>query len=186
MTTPSTSDFAGPAWTDTLPLHWQAEAQLPDARTLEGLDEQNERVLRHCLALDEVRGDARDDDDESTPELLRLEAKLSAVLDMVAQLLAQSIQLPPLTQCVIHAAGMQWLAPDPPRIGDLLRVSFHPSRRYPQAVVVHARVAAVHAQPEGASVSVTFEGLGAAVRDELEKLIFRRHRRLVARSRRGG
>jgi hypothetical protein len=107
------------------------------------------------------------------------------VLDMVGQLLAQSVAVPAPIRCVIQATGMQWVTDDPLRIGDMLRVSFYPNRRYPQPVVVYARVVGTQTTPDGAGVSAAFEGLSAPVRDGLEKLIFRRHRRMVARSRRG-
>jgi hypothetical protein len=175
-----TTPFAGPAWTERLPLHWEL---LAEGETWRSFAAHNAEVIRNCLTLGEPRGEAHDDDPQRE-DIARIENKLNALFDMVGMLLAQSIAVPEPVECVVQSEGLQWRSDgSPPQADQLLRLSLYLNRRYPRPLELCARVEHV-TDERPARVTARFVGADDGVSDGLARIIFREHRREVASSRR--
>jgi hypothetical protein len=171
---------------DMLPLSWcvrgQGEQFLNHARVAE----HNEHVMRCVNLLGEQIYDKLDEESETDSALIRLEAKINLILEMVSNLDRDSIDLPDATQVKLAAGGIEWRCQGtPPGEGDDILVSLYVDNRIPEAMKLAAKVLTVDDDGSGTVVCARFEEMGEAVTDQMEKMIFRNHRRLVAQSKSG-
>jgi len=161
---------------DSEPLAWP----VPEALALR-LAERNTAALASVAALEERRSETADDDNPVVQELLRLDAKLNALIDMVNRIALPAGTLPPRHTLRFNAIG----AVVPAALvvaGDalLLRLRFDACPGVP--LELPARV--VHHFDDGRAF-VAFHALGDGVAASLERLVFRHHRRKVAGARQG-
>jgi len=160
---------------DSEPLAWPVSAALAQR-----LAERNTATLATIAALEERRAENTDDDSPVMQELLRLDAKLTALVDIVNRMVLPADQLParqPLRFNAIGAALPDALVPQG-SAALLLRLRFDACRSLP--LELPSRV--VRRLDDG-QVFVTFEALGEGVAASLERLVFRHHRRKVAGAR---
>jgi len=176
----------GLSYEDTLPLAFEARAELPHGPVLAGLNAENLEVLVADASLDEKprAGDKYGDEDHSLAEdLQRVESKLNVLIQLVTRLLRHDAKVPPPRSWRLYATGLEWAAgADAPEPGYGL-VSLYVSRHLPQPIVLPGRVTAVQDDAHGRWVHFRFEGLAPQVEDVLARLIFRHHRRAVAGTR---
>jgi hypothetical protein len=104
---------------------------------------------------------------------------------MMGELLHQQAKIPETAAATVSAhtlslAGLTTAAL--PAEDDLLRVRLFLDTRYPQALVLYGRVLTV----AEAGFSLGFCELGNLVQEQLDKFIFRQHRRAIASSRSEG
>ncbi|MEW9625465.1 PilZ domain-containing protein [Rhodanobacter geophilus] len=159
---------------DSEPLAWP-----PPPDLLQRLAERNANTLATLAALEERRTDLGDDDNPLMQEMLRMDAKLTALVEIVNLLLAPAATLPPRRALRFNAVGA--LLPPalvPPGDGLLLRLHFDACRSLPLELA--GRV--VHVLDDGRSF-VEFAPQGDATGDAIERLVFRHHRRKVAEAR---
>lgn len=159
---------------DCEPMEWP-----PSALKLYELAERNAGTLAAIAALEERRGELTDDDNPLIQEIMRMDAKLTALVEIVNQLLVPEHSLPPRQVIRFNAAGAvlpQAMVPE----GDglLLRLRFDLCRSLPLELA-----AQVERQLDGGRVFVAFTPLGELQSDAIERLVFRHHRRKVAVSR---
>ena len=169
----------GLALEDRLPLSWT----VCDTSNLGSLQLANQDTLRIILALEEHIPEA-EERGANAPELARIDFKLNLVLDLVSKLLERHLVLPAPRLTRLTPEVVEWVADDGPSAGSNVEVQLFLCNRYPRAIVLPGRVTGTSTGADGLRTSVSFEGLGDTVKEELEKLIFRRHRRLVAQARR--
>jgi len=155
-------------------------AEAPDARELALLNERNASLLTTVGSLTERRADTLEDDSAVLQELTRIDAKLNAVIELVNRMALPSAALPPRVEVRFNAWAAELprkILPDPGK-RVMLRIHFDACRALPLELpgqVVHA---------PGAHVGlVAFQGLSESVRDAMERLVFRQHRRQVAEAR---
>jgi hypothetical protein len=170
------------AYEDVLSVDWVPRAADWSATQIEQNMQRNLRVLRTCDALDETRGAEKSDDDSPLAgEVARLEFKVDLLLELVGQVLAQSRPRPPAVPVRFNALGASWQSagavPDS-GAGGLLRVYLRDALVDP--LTLAAQIVSVG--PTGL-VRARFEMIGESVADQLERLVFRRHRRQVAETR---
>jgi hypothetical protein len=175
---------SGLVFEDLMPLSWRRRPTDPDPAELLAIHQSNEQVLRCLTAVEESRGDAVDDDHGPLAhDLARLDFKVNLLLDMMGRLLSRHIPVPDPVPVRISAAGLHWRAEMPPTSGDPLAVELYLSRRFPSPILLYGRVTSV-TQADGLfHVDMDFGELSEPVRNWLEKLIFRQHRRQVAHAR---
>nr|MDQ2696410.1 PilZ domain-containing protein [Pseudomonadota bacterium] len=151
-----------------------------------GLEGANLELLRIVLALDACAADPGDDGSADPPpqDGARLEFKINLLLDLVGQLLARQTAVPEARPLTLLAGGLAWEDAAPPAVAAMVRIEIFFTPRYPRPLVLHGRVQAVEPAGGGARVQVALLGLSAPVKERLERLIFVRHRRSVAQSRR--
>ncbi|TCO81076.1 atypical PilZ domain-containing cyclic di-GMP receptor [Plasticicumulans lactativorans] len=169
------ADGTGLAVAAHWPLRIQALAALPDAATLGATDAANRTVLRALLAL--AVGDAGDDGAVPDDPVARVEAKLDAVLDLLAGMLAAAAPLPPAVALVLAADRLEWAAPA--GAGPVC-VELYPDPRYPRAL----RLYGIAEPTEAGGGRLPLAGLAAASAEVLTRLVFVLHRRAHGAGRR--
>ncbi len=159
---------------DCEPLAWP-----PAQEILQWLADRNANVLATLASLEERRTDHGDEESPLMQEILRMDAKLTALVEIVNQMLAPSASLPPRQMLRFNAVGA--VLPNtlvPKGEGMLLRIRFDACRSLP--LELPARVS--RSLDQGRSF-VEFTLHGDATSDAIERLVFRHHRRKVAGAR---
>ncbi len=176
---------SGLVYEDQMPLAWEQLPADPDPAAIPAIHQSNELLLRCLTAFDESRLEAIDEDHGPLAhDIARLDFKLNLLLDMVGQLLRAQRPAPAAVSVRISAGGLQWRAHRAPDNGSPVRIELFLSRSIPSPIVLHGRVAAVVAEGDGRRIEVLFGQISEPMRNWLEKLIFRQHRRQVAHARR--
>ena len=140
------------------------------------LAERNANTLAVMAALEERRAEQAEDDSPLAQEMLRMDAKLNALIDIVNQLLVPVSSLPSRQPLRFNAVGaILPAALVPPGEAFLLRLRFDTCLSLPLELV---------ARPEKpldeSRIFALFAPLGDAMGDAIERLVFRHHRRKVA------
>jgi len=170
---------------DTLPLSWQRLGAVPQPGELQRLNASALHVLQAALAWDELPApDTEEEAGVPTQELLRLETKLNLVLELLSELVQQQGLMPRPVPVRLTAEGIEFETHDRLAPGDRLRLSVYLVAGTPKALTLPAVAQAVERRGDAYWVQARFVDLTAAVRDLLEKLLFRFHRRRVAQTRR--
>lgn len=155
-------------------------APRPDAAALALINDRNTSVLVAVSALMERRTESTEDDNPLSNEVARLDAKLNVLMEIVNRLLLPQSALPARVSMRFNAAGAVLPWAGLPTVGQpvMLRLHFDACRALPLELP-GVRVAG----PSDGKGFISFEGLSEAVRDGIERLVFRQHRRLVAEAR---
>jgi hypothetical protein len=173
------------SWEDRLPLAWRP---IPAASGNEIAHLYDAALTRLHAILSVGEALAADPTEEAAPraqEWLRLEARLNLLLAMVGELLAAQRPAPAPRTVRLGGAWIEWEDPQPPAPGDALAIDLYLNPALPDAVTLPAVVRSVGGAGTGsAAVRATFPDLPPSVRNAIEKLIFRWHRRRVAEQRR--
>lgn len=160
---------------DSEPLVWP----LPDAMA-QSLAERNTATLATIAALSERHADNTEDDSPVMQELQRMDAKLTALIDVVNHLLVPPSNLPPRQLLRFNAIGAVLPAALVPAddMSLLLRLRFDVCRSLPLELA-----ARVERRLDDGRVFVAFVRQSEALGDAIERLVFRYHRRKVAEAR---
>ena len=167
------------AYEDCRPVSWQSLATAPSLATIATLTDRNLKALQVCAATE--LHSAADAVDEKLPfaiELHRLDTKLNLVMDVLGQLLAASVAMPPATVTRFNALGACWQnLGEKPVVGSqgLLKIYLQECLAQPLTFVAH-----ITSVGDDGLVRAQFTPPGEATADLIEKLAFRRHRRQVA------
>ncbi len=182
----SSSLGEGLVYEDAVPLRVnEISAHLEEGR-LAAMQDSNEEILRVIAALDEHHAEAGDEEAQHLgQDLARIESKLDLLLDMVAHMLASQLSVPSRLPIRLTASAIQWRqAEAPPAAGRQVLLDLYLHRKFPRPLVLLGVVREVRTLPGEYQVTVDFAGMGESVRNWLEKLIFRHHRRSIAQARR--
>jgi len=152
----------------------------PDAAALALINDRNASVLVAVSALMDRRADTAEDDSTLSQEVARLDAKLNVLMEIVNRLLLPQSGLPARVAMRFNAAGavLPWAGLPPVGQSVMLRIHFDACRALPLELP-GVRLAG----PSDGKGFIGFEGLSEAVRDGIERLVFRQHRRQVAEAR---
>ncbi len=180
MTTSSWDDFEGrlsseeSLHVDSEPLVWP-----PAVGQQAWMAERNANTLAVIAALEERVTETGEEDNPLMQEMLRMDAKLTALVDIVNQLLVPANTLPPQQLLRFNAVGALLPAALVPS-GDalLLRLRFDVCRSLPLELA-----ARVERRGDDGRVFVAFVSLSDVLGDAIERLVFRHHRRKVAEAR---
>ena len=156
------------------PLAWP----MPHAQAL-GLAERSGNALAAIAALEERRVETADDDNPLMQEMRRMDAKLTALVDIVNRLLVPPGALPAQHLVRFNARGAV-LGADMPLPGDavLLSLRFDHCRSLPLELPALREM-----QFDDGRTFVRFPSVNEALGDAIERLVFRHHRRKVAEAR---
>lgn len=169
---------------ESLPLAFTA-GPLAEGLHLARLNVDNQQLLGAEASLEEVRvhDTLKDESPALLHELQRLEFKLNIVLRLVAEMSVRSSALPPHRLVAVSSTGLEWSGDDAPPLGatGLLLAYVNPALGQP--LKIPCRVDAERVEESVRIAQLRFVGLSEAVRELLDKLIFRHHRRLVASAR---
>lgn len=143
------------------------------------LVEGNAHALATIAALEERRTEGVDEDNPLLQEMVRLDAKLTALIGIVNRLLLPPKDLPPRHSVRFNTAGAVLPAALLP-IGDAVLLRLHPDVCPSLPLELPARV--LRRFDDGLAF-VAFVNLGEGTCDALEHFVFRLHRRKVAKTR---
>lgn len=173
-------------YTDRLPLQWETNSGL-DETYIARLNWENEEYLRHLLLLDEHFQESGDED-ENYPGLARIELKLNLLIDLIGQLLVRQMIFPTQTSLRIAGTGVEWIHQSTNNtllsMNETGIVKIYLNSNYPRSLQLPCKIVTTTSINEGQRIIGVFENLSEGVRDQLEKWIFRRHRRFIAQERR--
>lgn len=152
----------------------------PDPGELALINDRNASVLVAVSALMERRSDTAEDDNALGQEIVRLDAKLNVLMEIVNRLLLPQAHLPPRIAVRFNAMGavLPWDGLPPSGQSVMLRLHFDACRALPLELP-GVRMPG----PSDGRGFIGFEGLTEPVRDGIERLVFRQHRRQVAEAR---
>ena len=185
----SDSFFQGLYYESNISLVWQIVDGLPADNELVTINEDNSRFLKALAALSEGAPDAGEELPQTAAELQRLDLKLNLLLEIVGELLANQRTLPAPTKVRLGHTGIEWLSEDCPPSGAHVCIEVYLRSELPSPLKFHGVAVLTDAEAGSGSASrrvqVRFAGLNPALQDDLEKFIFRRHRRSIAQRQTG-
>jgi len=166
------------AYEDVLPVGWRALPKPLDITAVAALTERNVRILQVCATIEE-QGPVEKAEDKNlhSADLQRLEVKMNLVLELMGLLLAAQQPRPQPVPVRFNALGCNWRSAAPPAVGNQGLMDIYLRECLAQPLTLIANV--THVSNDG-QVRATFTPPGEATADLIEKLAFRRHRRLVA------
>lgn len=153
---------------------------------------QRELRIKRCLgvlaaqsAFDDMRSEPGDESVNFIPELSRLDAKVNHLIDLVAALLSSGTPLPAAVPVSFNAWGVAWQAAGAfPQPGSTLMVRIHLDANAALPLDMPARAMAPLVDANAAEWQrAVFLDTAESVREGLERLVFRMHRKKLAEER---
>jgi hypothetical protein len=174
----------GLVFEEALPLVW-TEGPLAEGLQLARLNADNHQLLGAEASLDEVRvhETLKDESAALVQELQRLEYKVNILLRLTAELALRNSGLPPPQRVRLTSRALEWFGELAPALGSTGLLSVYINPALPQPVRIPCVVAAERMQDDVRVAQLRYESVSDAVVEQLDKLIFRHHRRLVAGAR---
>ena len=167
-----------------VPVEWESLKGPPEQELLHRYEHDNAVLLQGMTVMDEQPVVEREEELSSLgQELQRIDYKLNLVLELLAQALRSWRKLPIPVPVRLNVEGVSWCSRERLPVNEPVMVRLYLSPVFPNPFVASGRVESLQEEAEGYRVSVRFDGLGSQVRDALEKMVFRQHRRDVARAR---
>ncbi len=179
MDEPTESLNEGLIYEARLPFSWREVPAFPDEIDQVRQNTANEDLLRVFAIFEHSAVEHPEEKSELAQEIVRLDAKLSLALDLLGDVLARQMALPAPVALKLGARGLEWRDDRPPPVGTHLAITLYLYPKLPRPLLLNGLVT----HSSALTVRAGFEGMSDAVRDWLEKMIFRHHRRAVALAR---
>ncbi len=170
------------SWDGALPLDWRVLDRLPERDQLARSDERNIALLNALTLIEEGAVRQAEEPSPLIAQMERLEAKFDLVLTLLTEALLPESAAPGPVSMRLSSRGIVFDAGKPVEPGTVVELSIHFSASLPRPVVLCGVVIEPLPGEEG-HVSVEFRRLGPGVKERLERLVFRRHRRSIAQQR---
>ena len=166
---------------EALPLSWTPGA-LAEGLALARLNSDNHQLLGAESSLDEIRVHEalKDESPALIHELQRLEYKVNILLRLTAELALRNSGLPPAHRVRLTSRALEWFGAETPAVGSSGMLAVYINSALPQPVKIPCVVAGERTHDNQRVAQMRFSGLSEAVVEQLDKLIFRHHRRLIA------
>lgn len=175
--------WTGLCLSQSMPFEFRQDAQPPSPDSLAQSDATNLQTLIVDASLGESRRafESTELDANRLNDLERLESKVDVLLGMVARLTDHGRPAGAPCRVRLFARGLEWPAErGVPATGTRGIVLLQVNPAFAQSLNLPGVVVGERRAPDGRWVQFLFEGLGDRVVEQLERLIFRRHRRQVA------
>lgn len=166
------------------PISWRYVES--GAKLSELICRDNERLLRFFSSSLPSSLELPEEQSLLHSEFQRLELKLDLLLEQVGLLLAQQTLLPEAVPLRLTAQELHWWAREAPAPGETVQVAVYLKEELHRPVILLGKVRECKAEANGHRILMRFTDLGEGVREELERFIFRWHRRHIAQARRSG
>jgi hypothetical protein len=165
-------------------LRWHGGTVLTPA-ALAMAEADNVQLLVAEGSMDESLGSEalKDESPHLALELHRLELKMNVLLKICGELLAREQRLPAPRLARLSAVGLECEGDEAFKAGERGVLELFVNRALPYSLRFQAVIDSERILPAGRMVHFRFELLSEAVSDQLSKMIFRKHRRLVALAR---
>jgi hypothetical protein len=169
---------SGIVFTGSLPLSIQLLSEAPREPELLRANESNELLLRSVAVLEEKVD--HDETDELAQELKRQDMKLNLILDMLGTLLMQQQVIPEPREIQLTGNSLRIGVKPNPAITQHCRVQLYIEPAIPRPLTLFGLC---HPSAQAGMTDIVFSGVSQAVTDNLDKFIFRHHRRRIAQAR---
>jgi Atypical PilZ domain, cyclic di-GMP receptor len=171
----------GLVFEELLPVVWAA-GPLAEGLALVRLNSDNHQLLGAEASLDEVRvhETLKDESPALVQELQRLEYKVNILLRLTAEIALRDSKLPPPERVRLTSQALEWFGAQMPGPGATGLLSVYINAALPQPLRLPCVAAGERIKDNQRAVQFRFSGVSDAVVEQLDKLIFRHHRRLVA------
>jgi hypothetical protein len=143
----------------------------------------NLRVLRILWLMQDSVHEVPDEFSALEPTLLRLESKLDLLVELLGQYVSEELKLPEPRRVKISSQFLQWQAMESFEVGSRLKVNCYLIPYLPLPLVLSGAISATEAIGEGYRLTLTLDELDEQSAEILDKIIFRNHRRAIARQR---
>jgi hypothetical protein len=169
---------------EALPVGWTA-GPLAAGLALARLNADNHQLLAAESSLHEIRVHEalKDESPALVHELQRLEYKLDILLRLTAELVVRSCGLPAAQRLRLTSRALEWFGEGIPAVGSTGLVTVYINPALAQPLQIPCTVVGERTQDGSRAAQMHYCGLSEAVVEQLDKLIFRHHRRLVAGAR---
>ena len=178
------SENQGLIYEGLLPFRWQPMDSNTSPLDLAKFDANNDEVLRFIDVLDELPNESSVEHSNINQELAKIEVKFDLLLNLVTQLLSVYFPLPSPVHVKLTPSGLQWISTEAINPGEYGQIEIYMSSRCPRALVFPARIELNEKDGAEYRISAQFSEMSGSIRERLERLIFRHHRRGVALARR--
>lgn len=162
------------------PLDWQQQSAQPDQDSWQEINDANTRLLQLYYVLEDRRGESIGDESETQkPEMQRLEAKVDYLIELVTSMAEQQKRLPEPLDITLNSETISWPSSEaPPEVGSLLKVNLFilPLVSRPLQLFTTIQATSVHL------ISGTLLDRTASCYQMLDRIVFRYHRREIARN----
>ena len=155
---------------------------LPEHINIQALNKNNLLTMSLLDVLEEQHTSVADSSHHS-PEFKNIEAKLNLLLHLVAQLLGPNQNLPESLQVKLSIHDVEWLSDKKIEQGQNVLIDLYLDNEYQHALQLRAQVHKVKLLKDLYLVHAQFSRLDEVLREQLEKWIFRYHRRDIALAR---
>jgi Atypical PilZ domain, cyclic di-GMP receptor len=162
-------------------LRWHPRMALSPAAVAVA-EADNVQLLVAEASMDESFGSEalKDESPHLALELHRLELKMNVLLKICGELLAREQRLPAPRVARLSAVGLECEGDETFKAGERGVLELYVNRALPYSLRFQALIDSERVLPNARMVHFRFEAVSDAVSDQLSKLIFRKHRRLVA------
>ena len=167
-----------------LPLRWWQLPSRPDENELGRLHDAALRIVHVALAWDDAPPVQELQEEAAGRAYELVEFKVNLLLELVSELLTREQPLPMPAPVQLTGEGLWWKTARPPGVSEILRVELYILPSIPKPLVLIAEVTSIERSDDLYRVHVRFVEIPDLLRDALEKMIFRHHRRLIAEARR--
>lgn len=168
-------------WDGKVPIQWRVLDRLPDDAQLARAEERNVALL-NALALIEEGVARAEEPSPLVAQMERLEAKFDLVLTLLTEVVLPDAMAPRAVNVRLCSRGLVFEVAYPAQPGALVELSMHLSASLPRPLMLYGEV--LEPLPgEEQHLALEFQYLGPAVKERLERLVFRRHRRSIAKQR---
>lgn len=166
------------AYRDSLPLSWTLLAEGPSVHSLERLGETNVNVLARVVSLED-RHSLAGEEGELEKEIGRLNNKMDLLIELVAQLARERLQLPPAVEMVLSAHSVVWTPAAAAPAGSRVMIELYLNPCIAEPLRLPAKLVSL----ENDQIQAHFEHPSESCQSALEQHVFLRHRRSVAENR---
>jgi hypothetical protein len=162
-------------------IRWHAGARL-DATAAVVAESENLQLLVAEASMEESPGSEalKDESPHLALELHRIELKLNVLLKIAGELLAREHRLPPPRLGRLSATGLDCAADEAFKVGDRGTLDLFINRSLPYSLRLNAAIDAERVHEGIRMVHFRFDEVSESFSDHMAKLIFRKHRRLIA------
>ncbi len=167
---------------DEISLNWRVIEAMSDEPELTRRSQTNEKTLR-AMALAEEHDETQSDDADRA-EVHRLEGKIDVLLALVTALCREGQEPAVMRKVRFNSRGFCWDSEQRVEANALLDIECFLLMQWPLPLKLYARVVDCTPSGDGFRVCTRLEGLSGVCRDWFGKMVFRRHRRMVAQRRR--
>lgn len=165
-----------------IPVSTEILDAAPDGYLVSKTNKDNEVLLKAGLLLNDYSD--IDEDHELAHFLLKQEVKLNLLIELVSELVASRSDFPAIREVCITPGGLITRNSSETgsegsasyKEGDIVRIEIHLLPELPKALVFFAEITAISAD----KMCFEFFEMRQSVRDLLEKVLFRHHRRKIA------